>query len=312
MINGAPPTYLQNNPSAYNQEDLSLADNPAVLRTDVETQIIRVWEKALIARNFLSFRGENRPVTLLRREKAPTGTVSWINEKGGWKKMDFKHSLEEAAINPYGVYFDVSRDEVDFGDLPTIARNVERATYEMGYFADSLIYQSIIDLCPKIAGTYWNVYSGDTKGDPITDLGNGKITISTATKGSMKPDTTIMSEQMSLRLQGFDYIRNSLYNSQEQGSGGFVATGRVARLLGADVYEDLASDPSDAGQVIQLLSKRIGTWVQTRPFEVISVEGKYLGEPNVAWRFWLQEQGIPAIESPSLGVVINGLKHTSG
>ncbi|MDD1695106.1 MAG: hypothetical protein LUQ71_10320 [Methanoregula sp.] len=308
MINGAPPDFRNNNPSAYSQEDLALADNPAVLRTDVETQIIRVWEKALIARNFLSFRGETRPVTLLRREKAPTGAVSWINEKGGWRKMDFKHSLEEAAINPYGFYFDVTRDEVDFSDLPTIARNVERATYEMAYFADSLIYQSILDQCPKITGTHWNVYSGDTKGDPITDLGNGKITISTATKGSMKPDAMIMSEQQSLRLQGFDYIRNSLYNTQEVQNGGFVATGRVARLLGMDSYEDLAADPTDAGQVIELLSKRIGTWVQVRPFEVISVEGKYLGDPNVAWRFWLQEQGLPNIESPSLGVVIQGLK----
>jgi len=309
MINGAPPDFSINNPSAYSQEDLSLEDNPAVLRTDVETQIIRVWEKALIARNFLDFRGETRPVTLLRREKPPTGSVSWINEKGGWKKMDFKHSLEEAAINPYGVYFDVTRDEVQFSDLPTIARNVERATYEMAYFADSLVYTSILDQCPKITtGTHWNVYSGDGKGDPITDLGNGKIAISTATKGSMKPDTLIMSEQQSLRLQGFDFIKSSLYNTGVVPTDGFLSTGRVARLLGMDTYEDLAADPADAGQVIELLSKRIGTWVQVRPFEVISVEGKYLGDPNIAWRFWLQEQGLPSIESPTLGVVIQGLK----
>lgn len=309
MINGVPPEDMNNNPSAYSQEDLAIEDNPAAFtRGDVETQIVRVWEKALIARDFLSYRKETRPVALLRREKAPTGSVSWINEKGGWRKMDFKHSLEEAAINPYGIYFDVTKDEVDFSDLPTVTRNVERATYEMGYFADSLIYQSILNQCPKITGTHWNVYSGDTKGDPITDCGNGKITISTATKGSMKPDTIIMSEQTSLRLQGFDFIKNGLYNTQNQAQGGYVATGKIGRFLDMDLYEDLAADPTDAGQVIELRSKTIGTWIQVRPFNVVSVEGKYLGDPNIAWRFWLQEQGLPSIESPSVGVVVQGLK----
>lgn len=310
MINGAPPTNMNQNPAAFDQEDLALADNPTILPTDIQGFVIEAWEKALIGRNLLGFRGNKGPITMVRREQAPTGGVNYINEKGGWRKIDFKHAREMAKIEPYGVYFDVTRDELEFSNVTTIARNVQRATYEMAAFADALIWDEIIEKCPAIHGSFWNVYTGDTKGDPITDVGQGKITVRTATKQAFTPDTMIMSDLMDLRLKGFDYIRNGLYNSQNQAQGGFVANGSVGRFLNMDVFQDNASDPADAGKTILLRKGLIGDWVETRPLEITFVEGKYLGEPNIAWRYWLQEQGIPAIEAPDLGVVIDQLKYT--
>lgn len=311
MINGAPPE-LNNNPAAYNQEDLALEDNPTILPTDIQALLIEAYQKSLIGRDLLGSRGSNLPVTMVRREQAPTGGVNWINEKGGWKKIDFKHALEWVRIEQYGVYFDVTMDELEFGLNNTIARNTERAAYEMAAFGDALIYQEILDKCPTVSGSFWNVYSGDTKGDPITDLGNGQIRVRTATKQAFTPDTCVMSDQMDLRMKGHDYIRSSLYNDQNSGKGGFVATGNNPRILGMDIHRDNASDPSDEGKAIELVSKRIGDWVEVRPLKITYVEGKYLGDPNIAWRYWLQEQGWPSIDSPELGVVVTGLKHTSG
>jgi len=312
-IPGAPPEDLNQNPAAFDQEDLALADNPTILPTDIESYIIEAWQKGLIGRQFLGFRGNQGPIIMVRREQAPTGGVNWINEKGGWRKIDFKHAREQAKIEPYGVYFDITRDELDFSNVTSIARNVQRATYEMSAFADALIYTEIIEKCAKVHGTFWNVYTGDTKGDPITDLGQAKVTMKTATKQAFSPDTCIMSDLMDLRLKGFDYIKNQLYNNQGATQGGFVATGSVGpRIADMDIAYDPASDPADAGQVICLRSKLIGDWVETRPLQITFVEGKYLGDPNIAWRYWLQEQGRPAIEAPDLGVVLDQLKYTAG
>jgi len=310
MIPEAPPE-LNNNPSAYDQEDLALADDPTILPTDIQSFLIEAYQKSFMGRGLLGERGSTLPITMIRREQAPTGGVNWINEKGGWKKIDFKHALEMVKIEPFGVYFDVTQDELDFSQVTTIARNTERAAYEMAAFADALIYQEILDKCPTVSGSFWNVYSGDTKGDPITDLGNGQIKVRTATKQAFTPDTCILSDQMDLRMKGFDYIRNSLYNDQNSGQGGFVATGNNPRILGMNILKDNASDPSDAGQAIVLRSKLIGDWVQVRPLQIIYVEGKYLGNPDIAWRYWLKEQGWPSIESPELGAVVTGLKYTA-
>jgi len=291
----------------YDIGEFSAGNNPLIAPEVVETGIQLQYKKSMIGRNLLGYKKIEKSVVSTVKEEDYKGDVRWLSENGGLPKMDFAFVKGTRTVQPYGVKFDVTREQQDDGLEDEIRQMIKNAGYAMSYFEDLRIFYQIINatgLNTIEATNPWDVATGDTVGDPVKDMGRMRKAISQATKGQ-KPDTFICSETLFGYMTQYDAIKSRLYNTQ--GKEGYVVTAELPTFMGMQVVIDDAIDPSDEGQALAFKKKDIGTWEERYAIETHSVPGYMVEKEQIAFIYSALAKGDANIKFPKLGCLITDL-----
>ena len=296
----------------YTKKDFALSNNPQVAPEIVEAGIKLQYKKNLIGKNLLGFQSIPVSTVSTNMEGETEGDVNWLSESGSLPKLDFTFVRGTKRVRPYGGYFEVTEEQVEDGledEVRTMAKNL---AYTMAYFEDLMVWNDITTakgILTLDVEHPWDVTTGESAGDPLSDIQAAIRKISSATK-RQKPDVIIMSELTFGYLTGFDVIKSRLYNTQ--GKDGYVVSGEVPTLLGKQIVIDDAVDPLDVGQLVAMKMKDVGVWQERYPLRTRSIEGALLGKDNVAYKITAKAKGEPNIKHPELACLIEGLYTEDG
>ncbi len=292
----------------YSMKDFSLGDNPALRPEVVEAAIQLKYKEQFIGRNLLGLNPVKTSNISTIREEASKGEVIWLSsEKAGLPYIDTAFLKGTRRVEAYGAKFEVSREEQEEGHKDEVNVKIANLTHAIASFEDARIFSEILgssSLNSIEATRPWDVVSGETAGNPIKDLQSSRSAIKTATVANRIPDTVVISEATFGYLTGYDFMKNTLYNTH---SGGFINTAKIPPLMNMQVVICDAIDPNDEGQALALKAKEIGLWEERWKLETWNKTGKDLDKPLVAFEYNAMAKGDANIKHAELGCLITDL-----
>lgn len=266
-------------------------------------QIKRRYVKVPTARNMLTLETIAGPTATWIQENDLDGRVNFITGKGGFKKIYQNFSKKSMSTVPYGVSFEVTRDEFNFQQYVTVDEKITSAINEFNSFENSYIWNSILEN-PEIpsmdAITPW---TDANTGKPLKDIQNAKMAIKSATKKRFSPTAIIMSSATYSELLDYDFLKNGLY----YGNRDVVGTGAIPNLNGLTVIENDDVDPDNVGQALVCVPGQIGKLMETYPFTMVSSGWEATNNPMIQSTYFMFAQTAPAITHPETAVLIEGL-----
>ena len=118
--------------------------SPQLTPEVIMAQIKRRYVKVPTARNMLTVEPIAAPTATWIEEKDLDGKVNFISGKGGFKKIYQNFQKKSISTVPYGVQFDVTRDEFNFQQYVTVDDKITSAINEFNSFENDYIWNSIL------------------------------------------------------------------------------------------------------------------------------------------------------------------------
>lgn len=276
--------------------------SPQLTPDVIMAQIKRRYVKVPTARNMLTVEPIAAPTATWIEEKDLDGKVNFISGKGGFKKIYQNFQKKSISTVPYGVQFDVTRDEFNFQQYVTVDDKITSAINEFNSFENDYIWNSILsnpDIPTLNVAASW---SDETAAKPLKDLQQAKMAIKAATKKRFSPTTVIVPSAVYSELLDFDFVTNALYNNRD-----VVATGAIPALNGMTIIENDDVDPEGVGQALVCIPGQLGKLMETYPFTVVSSGWEANQNPMIHSTYFMFAQTAAAITHPETAVLLEGL-----
>lgn len=289
-------------PSPYVQADLGLDSNPQFQPPVIVAALRATYKKDLGAKQWLqpTARKQTSDAVSYNTMSDIQGSVDWITVEGGLPVLDQTGTKTTKIIRPFGAQFDITLDEKEEGDTGAVKEKIGDAVHAMRLFEDTLIMTRLLaSAMNTFDATDW---TAPATGKPVDDLAECTRRIKVATKGKL-PTDLVYTALMEERLKAFDVVQNNTYLQSE-----VVKNGRIPFLGGLGLNTDEGVDSSDAGVAMVLTRGQMGFLAEKRPLTIVPVEGKYLGNPLIACRYFMFAQLEPVINKPELGCIMTGMK----
>ena len=276
--------------------------NPQLTPEVIMAQIKRRYVKVPTARNMLTIEPIAAPTATWIEEKDIDGKVNFISGKGGFKKIYQNFQKKSISTVPYGVQFDVTRDEFNFQQYVTVDDKITSAINEFNAFENDYIWDSILNNPSIPTLSVAKAWDDPAQGKPLKDLQQAKIAIKAATKKRFSPTTLIVPSQVYSELLDYDFITNALYNNRD-----VVATGAIPALNGMTVIENDDVDPEGKGQALVCIPGQLGKLMETYPFTVVSSGWEAAQNPMVHSTYYMFAQTACALTHPETAVLLTDL-----
>lgn len=275
--------------------------SPQLYPEVVMGQIKRRYVKVPTARKMLTVEPVAAPTATWIKENDLDGKVNFITGKGGFKKIYQNFSKKSISTVPYGVSFEVTRDEFNFQQYVTVDEKITSAINEFNSFENDYIWNSILTT-PEIpvmpVNTAWN----DVDPNVIKDIQNAKMAVKNATKKRFSPTTVIIPEMVYSSLLDLDIFKNALYYNYSS-----VSTGSIPAINGMSVVVNDDVDPENVGQALVCIPGQLGKLMETYPFTLVSRGWEGSGNPMIHSEYFIFAQTAPAITHPETAVLLTGL-----
>lgn len=265
-------------------------------------QIKRRYVTVPTARNMLTLETIASPTATWIKEDELDGKVNFITGKGGFKKIYQNFSKKSISTVPYGVSFEVTRDEFNFQQYVTVNDKITSAINEFNSFENEYIWSSILENPEIPAVSAISAWTDANTGKPMKDVQNAKMAIKSATKKRFSPTAIIMSSACYGELLDYDFFKNGMYYNRD-----VIATGAIPTINGMTVIENDDVDPDNVGQALVCVPGQVGKLMETYPFTMVSSGWESTNNPMIHSTYYMFAQTAAAITHPETAVLIEGL-----
>ena len=265
-------------------------------------QIKRRYVTVPTARNMLTLETIASPTATWITEDELDGKVNFITGKGGFKKIYQNFTKKSISTVPYGVSFEVTRDEFNFQQYVTVNDKITSAINEFNSFENSYIWSSILENPEIPAVDVISAWTDPTTGKPMKDVQNAKMAVKSATKKRFSPTAIIMSSAVYAELLDYDFFKNGMYYNRD-----VVATGAIPTINGMTVIENDDVDPDNVGQALVCVPGQVGKLMETYPFTMVSSGWEATQNPMIHSTYYMFAQTAAAITHPETAVLLEGL-----